>query len=241
MMYNYYRFGGAIADLPPGWISDCQAFVDDFPDRLDEFEAIASKNPIIVDRTVGIGIMDKDLCMKYGVTGPSLRATGCTMDLRKDAPYSVYNELDFDVITEDGCDTYARYLVRMREMRESIKIVKQAIKQIPGGDTASLQAKRDAGDEAVINDPELQTYGKKINLLTYKPPAGEAYTCVESPRGQLGCYIISDGSPKAYRIKWRGASFSNLSALPELMIGRLFPDLMAVFGSLDVILPEVDR
>lgn len=241
MMYNYYRFGGANADLPPGWLDDCAVFVEDFPKRLDEFEAIANKNPIIVDRTVGVGLMDKEMCLKYGVTGPSLRATGCTMDLRKDAPYSVYNELDFDVITEDGCDTYARYLVRMREMRESIKIIKQAIKQIPGGDTATLKAKRDAGDEDALNNPEYQTFGKKINLLTWKPPAGEALTMVESPRGQLGCYVISDGTPKAYRVKWRGASFSNLSCLPELMIGRLFPDLMAIFGSLDVILPEVDR
>ncbi len=253
MMYNYFRFGGVNNDLPAGWLEEVRAFCNHFPDRLDEYEAVATKNPILMDRTKGHGIMTKEFCLKYGVTGPALRATGEALDLRKTNPYSVYNELDFDVPTHTGCDTYARYLVRVQEMRESIKIIKQCIDKIPGGDggaLAILKKEVEAKTKEAKKNPEIvvphwdkdwDTMGKKINLLTYKPPAGEASNFVESPRGVLGCYIITDGTPKAYRIKWRGASFSNLSALPELMKGHMYSDLMAIFGSLDVIMPEVDR
>jgi NADH:ubiquinone oxidoreductase subunit D len=253
MMYNYFRFGGVNNDIPAGWLEEVRAFCNHFPDRLDEYEAVATKNPIVMDRTKGHGIMSKEFCLKYGVTGPALRATGEALDLRKTNPYSVYNELDFDVPTHTGCDTYARYLVRVQEMRESIKIIKQCIEKIPGGDggaLAILKKEVEAKTKEAKKNPEIvvphwdkdwDTMGKKINLLTYKPPAGEASNFVESPRGVLGCYIITDGTPKAYRIKWRGASFSNLSALPELMKGHMYSDLMAIFGSLDVIMPEVDR
>jgi NADH:ubiquinone oxidoreductase subunit D len=253
MMYNYFRFGGVNNDIPAGWLEEVRAFCNHFPDRLDEYEAVATKNPIVMDRTKGHGIMSKEFCLKYGVTGPALRATGEALDLRKTNPYSVYNELDFDVPTHTGCDTYARYLVRVQEMRESIKIIKQCIDKIPGGDggaLAILKKEVEAKTKEAKKNPEIvvphwdkdwDTMGKKINLLTYKPPAGEASNFVESPRGVLGCYIITDGTPKAYRIKWRGASFSNLSALPELMKGHMYSDLMAIFGSLDVIMPEVDR
>jgi len=274
MMYNYYRFGGVNADAPPGWLDQVRKVIDELPHRFDEYEAIANKNPIVMDRTIGVGIIDKDLCLKYGVTGPSLRAAGIASDLRKTNPYCCYDEVDFNVPMETSCDTYGRYKVRMAEMRESLKIIRQALDQMPGGDTAAINKLRDeygkieneikeakkrvtiaekqektpdpkdvelAGKTAPSLDPEWEIYGQKVNLLTYKPPAGEATVFVESPRGMLGCYMISDGTPKAYRVKWRGASFSNLSVLPELMIGNLYPDLMAVFGSLDVILPEVDR
>jgi NADH:ubiquinone oxidoreductase subunit D len=253
MMYNYFRFGGVNNDIPAGWLEEVRAFCNHFPDRLDEYEAVATKNPIVMDRTKGHGIMSKEFCLKYGVTGPALRATGEALDLRKTNPYSIYNELDFDVPTHTGCDTYARYLVRVQEMRESIKIIKQCIDKIPGGDggaLAILKKEVEAKTKEAKKNPEIvvphwdkdwDTMGKKINLLTYKPPAGEASNFVESPRGVLGCYIITDGTPKAYRIKWRGASFSNLSALPELMKGHMYSDLMAIFGSLDVIMPEVDR
>jgi NADH:ubiquinone oxidoreductase subunit D len=253
MMYNYFRFGGVNNDIPAGWLEEVRAFCNHFPDRLDEYEAVATKNPIVMDRTKGHGIMSKEFCLKYGVTGPALRATGEALDMRKTNPYSVYSELDFDVPTHTGCDTYARYLVRVQEMRESIKIIKQCIEKIPGGDGGALailkkevetktkEAKKNPEIVVPHWDKDWDTMGKKINLLTYKPPAGEASNFVESPRGVLGCYIITDGTPKAYRIKWRGASFSNLSALPELMKGHMYSDLMAIFGSLDVIMPEVDR
>lgn len=240
MMYNYYRFGGVIADMPEGWLDKVRAFVDEAPARFDEYEAIATNNPIVLDRTIGIGILDPELAIQYGVTGPTLRASGIALDQRKVSPYCCYDEVEFDVPVGTKGDCYDRYKVRFQEMRESLKIIRQALDKMPGGDTADLMARRKAGDESA-NDIDLQTYGKKINLLTYKPPKGEAMVTVESPRGFLGCYMITDGTPKAYRVKWRGASFSNLSVLPELMNGRLFPDLMAIFGSIDVILPEVDR
>jgi NADH dehydrogenase I D subunit len=255
MMYNYYRFGGVNADLPRGWIERCRQLVKSLPQKIDEYEAIVTKNPIVLDRTVGIGYLDFDTCMRYGVTGPSLRATGIPMDLRKDQPYLCYDEVSFDVPVGKHADVYDRYLVRMAEMRESVKIILQCLDKIPGGDTGEIMAKQKQIDEARAaakergEDPKAipdidfdwKIQGQKINLMTYKPPAGEAYAACESPRGMLACYAISDGTPKAYRMKWRGASFSNLSVLPEMMIGNLYPDLMAIFGSLDVILPEVDR
>ncbi len=255
MMYNYYRFGGVNADLPVGWIAKCRDFLDRMPGLIDEYESIVTKNPIILDRTVGIGKLDFETCLKYGVTGPSMRACGVAQDLRKTNPYACYDEVEFDVPVGKHADVYDRYLVRMAEMRESCKIVAQCLDKIPGGDTqnilnkqAEVQAARDAAkakgeDPKAVPDMDFdwQTQGQKINLMTYKPPAGEAFSVCESPRGMLACYVISDGTPKAYRMKWRGASFSNLSALPELMVGNLYPDLMAIFGSLDVILPEVDR
>lgn len=238
MMYNYYRFGGVNADLPPGWLDACRKVVDGLEPRFDEYEAIVNKNPIILDRTVGQGLMNKEFCLKYGVTGPPLRAAGVATDLRKTNPYCGYDEIEFDVPLGKHGDVYDRYIVRMAEMRQSVRIIRQMLDRMPGGDSAQLQAMEKAGQEI---DPEWKTMGQKVNLMTFKPPAGEAFTMVESPRGILGCYSISDGTPKAYRVKWRGASFSNLSCLPELMIGRLYPDLMAIFGSLDVIMPEVDR
>ncbi|MGE0200842.1 MAG: NADH-quinone oxidoreductase subunit D [Candidatus Melainabacteria bacterium] len=274
MMYNYYRFGGVNADLPPGWLDKVRTFIDEFPKRIDEYEAIANKNPIIMDRTIGIGKIDKALCLKYGVTGPVIRSLGIPLDLRKTNPYSVYNEVEFDVPVGEHGDVYDRYKVRMAEMRESLRIIRQAIEKIPGGDTLKVQAVQKEYDARMAEvkaaqaalkvaekegrepaaadaakaaekpepvNPDWLTQGQKMNLMLFKPPAGEATTFVESPRGILGCYIISDGSPMAYRVKWRGASFSNLSILPEMMIGNLYPDLMAIFGSLDVIMPEVDR
>jgi NADH dehydrogenase I D subunit len=246
MMYHYYRFGGVTKDLPPGWLSRVMDFCKRAPEKFDEYEAIVTKNPIFLDRTIGQGLLSKELCLEYGVTGPSLRAAGVAQDLRKTNPYSCYDEVEFDVPVAYNGDVYDRYKVRMAEMRESIKIIEQCCRNMPGGDRAELEAAavkagKSVDDYVKETNPEWATWGQKINLMVFKPPAGEAQTLVESPRGILGCYIISDGTPKAYRCKWRGASFSNLSVLPPLMIGHLFPDLMAIFGSLDVILPEVDR
>lgn len=248
MMYNYYRFGGVTQDMPPGWLDQVKVFTDHALGTFDEYEAIVTKNPIFLDRTLGVGFMDKELCLKYGVTGPSLRACGDPLDLRKTNPYCAYDEVEFDVPVGQNGDVYDRYKVRMAEMRESVKIIRQCIEKMPGGDSkglnekrAAIEAAKKAGETVEELSPDFNTYGQKVNLMLFKPPVGEAMSVVESPRGFLGCYVISDGTPKAHRVKWRGASFSNLSALPELMKGNLFPDLMSIFGSLDVILPEVDR
>jgi NADH:ubiquinone oxidoreductase subunit D len=197
-------------------------------------------------RTKGVGVLPKQLAMDYGVSGPVLRASGVNVDLRRYKPYSVYPELKFHVPTHDGDgDTNDRYLCRIREMRESNEIIKQCIAQIPGGTTEELRKAREAcnscGKEDCANcGGDLKIMVKKQNSgLRIK--AGEGFACVESPRGFLGCYIISNGSDKAYRFKWRNPSFCNLSILPELLVGAPIADIMAVFGSLDVILPDVDR
>lgn len=219
MMYNYIRIGGVVRDPKPDWFKRVEAFTKEFPDRLDEYEAIVTENPIFLDRTVGVGVLPKDLAMDYGVTGPSLRASGVALDLRKTKPYSIYPKLKFEspVLNKDG-DTRDRYLVRIQEMRESNEIVKQILDMIPAGELS----------------------GKK-QMAGLRIKAGEGFAAVESPRGVLGCYVISNGSDKAQRFRWRNPSFSNLSVLPALLQGCPIADIMAIFGSLDVIIPDVDR
>jgi NADH-quinone oxidoreductase subunit D len=221
MMYNYIRIGGVFRDPKPDWFKRVEAFTKEFPKRIDEYEAIVTENPIFLDRTQGVGIMPKSVAMEYGVTGPSLRASGVTLDLRRTKPYSVYPKLKFDVPSYDvDGDTWHRYMVRIAEMRQSNEIVKQVLDMIPAGEIQAKTKKQNAG-------------------LRIK--AGEGFAAVESPRGVLGCYVISNGSDKAYRFKWRNPSFSNLSVLPVLLKGRPIADIMAIFGSIDVIIPDVDR
>jgi len=221
MMYNYIRIGGVFRDPKADWFKRVEAFTKEFPQRIDEYEAIVTENPIFLNRTQGVGIMPKSVAMEYGVTGPSLRASGVTLDLRRTKPYSVYPKLKFDVpsYNVDG-DTWHRYMVRIQEMRQSNEIVKQVLDMIPEGEIQAKTKKQNAG-------------------LRIK--AGEGFAAVESPRGVLGCYVISNGSDKAYRFKWRNPSFSNLSVLPVLLKGRPIADIMAIFGSIDVIIPDVDR
>jgi NADH-quinone oxidoreductase subunit D len=184
---------------------------------VDEYEDILTNNPIFLARTKGIGVLPRKLAIDYSVTGPNLRATGLKWDLRKREPYSIYDRFDFEIPTGKNSDTWDRYIVRIREMREANKIVRQALEQIPEGD-----------------------FKKRVPVL-FKPPPGEVYTRVESTRGEMGFYIISDGTTKPYRVKLRTASFSNLAVLPEIAKGYLIADLVAIFASFDVIMPDVDR
>lgn len=245
MMFNYIRIGGVMRNPPFGWFDKLKRFTEEFPDRIDEYEAIVTENPIFLKRTKGVGILRKELAMEYGVTGPCLRASGIPLDLRKTKPYSVYPELDFKVqsIEGDG-DTWARYICRIREMRESNNIIRQAIEKIPGGTTEELRKRLGTTgpekDESSDLEPDLKLMVKKQNS-GLRVKAGEGFSAVESPRGTLGCYIISNGSDKAYRFKWRNPSFCNLSVLPEMLVGAPIADIMAIFGSIDVILPDVDR
>lgn len=245
MMFNYIRIGGVMRNPPFGWFDKLKQFTEEFPDRIDEYEAIVTENPIFLKRTKGVGILSKEIAMAYGVTGPCLRASGIPLDLRKTKPYSVYPELDFKVPSMEGdCDTWARYMCRIAEMRESNKIIRQAIEQIPGGTTEELRKRLGTTgpekDESADLEPDLKLMVKKQNSgLRIK--AGEGFAAVESPRGTLGCYIISNGSDKPYRFKWRNPSFCNLSVLHELLVGAPIADIMAIFGSIDVILPDVDR
>jgi NADH:ubiquinone oxidoreductase subunit D len=220
MMFNYIRIGGVVREPKADWYSRLKKFTDEFEERVDEYEAIITQNPIFLKRTVGVGVLTGAHAKEYGVTGPTLRASGVPFDMRKSKPYSVYDKIDFKVQTlnKDG-DTWDRYICRIREMRESNTIIKQCLDMMPS--TGEISGKK-------------QMAGMRIK-------AGEGFAAVESPRGVLGCYIISNGSDKAYRFKWRNPSFSNLSILPDLLANTPISDIMAIFGSIDVIIPDVDR
>lgn len=245
MMASYFRFGGVAWELPDEFGEAVTNFLTEFPDRLAEYEALLTRNPIWIERTKGVGYLDPDLAVALGVTGPMLRASGVNWDLRRDMPYSSYDEFDFDVAVDDECDVYARYLVRLEEMRQSVRIVWQGLEKL--GETAGQPIKSDnrkvtpppreeldTSMEAVIHHFKLWTEG-------FKPPVGEVYAAVEAPRGELGFYIVSDGSGKPYRWHMRSPSFVNLQSLAPMAEDGLFADLIAIGASLDPIMGEVDR
>lgn len=220
MMYNYFTFGGVRADIDDDLLNKILKFIDTLSKKIDDYEKIITKNPIFTDRTVNKGVLTRQTALKFAITGPNLRASGCELDFRKSKPYSIYNELDFVPAVNNCADSFARYSVRIDEMRISSMLVKQCI----------LFLKKSS--EKVENG---------INPVNIKVPAGEYTSYVESSRGLLNCYIKSDGTDKPYRVKWRTGSFYAVQLLPELIKGSLYQDLIAIFGSLDVILPEVDR
>lgn len=220
MMHNYFRFGGVRYDVTDGLLDKISAFTNEFPKYVNEYEILVTKNPIFLQRVENIGIIPSDLAINYGVTGPTLRGSGVKWDLRRNEPYSIYDRFDFDIPVGTKGDTLDRYLVRVEEFKESNKIIKQAVAQFP---------------------KEGPIIAKKL-VPTFKPPAGEVYMQVEASRGNLGAYVISDGKTnKPLRVKLRAPSFSNLQILPEILKDCYLADIMPIFGSFDVILPEVDR
>lgn len=246
MMFNYIRIGGVFKDLPKGWTKKVKKWLtSEFLKYVDEYEAIATKNPIFLARTQNIGYLPKDLAINRGVTGPSLRASGVNIDLRKYKPYSVYDQFNFDTPSSTLGDTHTRYKCRIEELRQSTKIILQAIDKLPGGDTEDLEKNRTeltSGTNPVYNAEDLTIIAKGKNVSpAFKCGPGEVYTAVESPRGQLGVHLIADGTSVPYRIKWRSPSFNNVSVLPDLIKGHPVADVVAIFSSLDVILPDVDR
>ncbi len=216
LTYDYFRFGGVDRDLPSEFVPAVKKMMPEFKKRLRDYHRLVTKNVIFEHRTKGMGVLSKDTALAYGVTGPALRASGVAMDLRRDEPYSLYPELDFKVATAADGDVYARYCVRMQEIEESLKIVAQLIDKIPAGEFKS---------------------GK----LPKNVPKGEYYSAVESARGSFGIYLVSDGTLNPYRIKLRTPSFSNLNAIVAMMPGCLISDVVAVLGSTDIVLPEIDR
>ncbi|MBY0550960.1 MAG: NADH-quinone oxidoreductase subunit D [Candidatus Obscuribacterales bacterium] len=245
MMFNYIRIGGVMRNPPFGWFDKAKHFTEEFDARIDEYEAIVTENPIFLKRTVGVGILKKEIAMAYGVSGPCLRASGVNLDLRRTKPYSVYPELEFDVPVMHGDgDTRDRYACRIKEMRESNRIIKQCLEKIPGGTTEELRKSLGVTgpekDDDKSLDPNFKIIAKKQNA-GLRVKAGEVFAAVESPRGTIGCYVVSNGSEKPYRFRWRNPSFCNLSVLHELLVGSPIADVMAIFGSIDVILPDVDR
>jgi len=242
MMTTYIRPGGLWRDVPVEFEDAVRKFISDFPARIAEYHRLLTKNPIFMDRTKKIGVLPPDVALNHGVTGPMLRATGIAHDLRKAQPYSGYEQYDFEVPTHTDSDTYARYLVRLEEMRQSLRIVEQALDKLPLGPVRSNNRKyvppprSELGTsmEALIHHFKLWTEG-------FTPPKGSVYSAVESPRGELGVYLESDGGSKPYRVHWRAPSFTNMQILPYLAKGHLVADLVALIGTVDIVLGDVDR
>ena len=242
MMTTYIRPGGVWRDVPVEFEAAVRNFLAYFPKRIDEYEALLTKNPLFLDRLLGVGKLDAATALQHGVTGPMLRASGVNWDLRKARPYMGYEQYDFNVPVATEGDTYARYIVRIQEFRESLKIIEQALNKLPMGPVRSDNRKfippprseLGVSMEALIHHFKLWTEG-------FSAPKGSVYSAIESPRGELGVYLEGDGGPKPYRCHWRTPSFDNLSVLPKIVKGHLVADLVAVLASVDIVLGDIDR
>lgn len=242
MFPAYFRIGGVAADLPEGFVEEALAFVKDFPNKWKDYDTLLTENPIWKKRTVGVGVMTKEECLDYGWSGPMARGSGVDWDLRRDNPYSSYEDFDFNIPlgTREG-DVYSRYLVRMYEMLESAKIVRQALEKLPKGDIK-------VDDPRISLPPKEKVYTDIAALINHfkliqegvTPPKGEVYQAIEAPKGEMGFYIVSDGSGRPWRIKIRRPSFVVLNATDKLARGRLLADLIALIGTMDIVLADVD-
>jgi NADH-quinone oxidoreductase subunit D len=242
MMTSHIRPGGLASDFEPAWLKATGEFLDSLPKYIDEYESLLTNNPLFKDRMIGVGVLKADDALAYGVTGPVLRASGVALDIRKTNPYLGYETYDFDAVVGEGGDCYARYKVRVAELREAVKISQQALKRMPGGSVRTNNRK--------VMPPPREELGTSMESLIHhfklftegiKPPAGEAYVPVESPRGELGFYIVSDGSGKPVRVHERAPTFANIQALPLMAEGGMVADLIAVIASIDPVMGEVDR
>ncbi|MFZ5981067.1 MAG: NADH-quinone oxidoreductase subunit D [Candidatus Zixiibacteriota bacterium] len=218
LTYNYMKIGGVSHDLPKEFIPKCREAVRIIGEKMSDYEGLLNENPIWLWRTKNVGILNADLAKAYGVSGPILRAAGVEYDLRRNDPYSIYDRFDFRIPTYPNGDAYDRYRMRLDEIRESLKIISQALDGLPEGDIQ-----------------------KKVNPFTFKPPAGEIYNRIENSRGEMGVYILSDGTSKPVRVKLRGSSYNHVQVVPEVATNCLIADLVATFATFDVIMPEVDR
>jgi NADH-quinone oxidoreductase subunit D len=242
MHTRYFQAGGLAEDIPPGFFDECAKFVELMPKAIDDYESLVNRSEIWLERTQGIGLLSADDAIALGQSGPVLRGSGVDWDLRRDQPYLAYDKVDFRVPVYREGDVYARYRVRMEEMRESVRIVDQAMRRMPGGPWI-------ADDRKVVLPPreELHTsmesliHHFKIVTEGYRVPEGEVYVTVESPRGELGCYVVSDGGAKPWRVKFRAPSFVALEATATCTHDALVADLIAIVGSLDTVMGEVDR
>ncbi len=242
MMTTYIRPGGVWRDVPVEFEKAVRDFLKIFPKRIDEYEKLLTKNPLFVDRMVGLGLLDSATALSYGVTGPTLRASGVDWDLRKARPYSGYEQYDFNVPVLTEGDTYARYLVHMLEFRESLKIIEQALNKLPFGPVHSENRKFVPPPRSEIG-VSMESLIHHFKLWTEGFPAPDAsiYSAVESPRGELGVLLAGDGGPKPRRVHMRTPSFDNLAVLPEIVKGHLVADLVAILASIDIVLGDIDR
>ena len=240
---SYSRIGGLQRDVPEGWTGRVNAFCDQFLPILDECLGLLTRNKIFMDRTVGVGVITKEDALAYGITGPNLRGSGVGLDLRKDKPYSGYEQYEFDVPVGTTGDSYDRYLVRGEEMKQSVRIIKQVIAKFPGGDWYAKDARKifaPPKDKVLSSMEELI---QNFMIVTEGPqmPAGEVYFEAENPKGALGFYVVSKGGGVPWRLKIRAPSFCNLSILPKICVGCLVSDVVAILGSLDFVMGECDR
>jgi NADH-quinone oxidoreductase subunit D len=242
MMTSYIRPGGLALEPPRGWAARVKTFIDSFPSKIDEYESLLTENRIWTGRTKGVGYISLEDMLDLGVTGPMIRAAGLKWDARKDVPYSCYNEFDFEVPTRTENDVFARYLVRVEEMRQSARIIKQAVEGMPSGPWHADAPHVVLPDrEKMKTQMESLIYHFKIVTEGYRVPEGEVYQVTESPRGELGYYIVSDGTSKPYRVHVHGPSFGNLQAIPVMGKGAMISDLIASMGSMDFVLGDTDR
>jgi len=239
---SYFRIGGLMMDLPAGFDHRVKQFLDDFPEALNTFETLATGNTIWQSRTKGIGVIEREEAINWGLTGPSLRGSGVALDLRKANPYTGYENYDFDIPTEQDGDVWARFRVRMLELYESHKIVRQALERLKPGPTKA--------DAPKIVLPDRDDMRKHMDSLIhhflivaegFNIPPGEVYMPIEASKGELGVYMKSNGGPKPERVHFRGPSFVNLAALPVMSEGEMVADVVAIIGSLDIVLGEIDR
>jgi NADH-quinone oxidoreductase subunit D len=240
---SFIRIGGLASDIPATFLPRVKVFVEDFPRRVDDYETLLTDNIIWKKRTTNIALMSAEECIRYGVTGPVLRASGMCYDVRKAYPYSSYEDFDFEIPLGSHGDVYDRYLVRMREMRQSNRIVQQAVEKLPDGPFAAV-------DAPLVVPPAKEEVGRDVAALIrhfkimeegFRPPCGEVYASIESSKGELGFYLISDGTNKPFRMKIRPPSFINLAALPKMIEGQMVADVVAAIGSIDIVLGEIDR
>jgi NADH-quinone oxidoreductase subunit D len=242
MMTTYIRPGGLWRDVPVEFEAAVRDFIKTFPRRIDEYEALLTKNPLFLDRLIGIGKLDAATALQYGVTGPTLRASGVNWDLRKARPYIGYEQYDFNVPVATEGDTYARYLVRVQELRETLKIVEQALNKLPLGPVRSDNRKFVAPPRSEIGvSMEALIHHFKLWTEGFPAPKASIYSAIESPRGELGVYLEGDGGPKPYRVHLRTPSFDNLSVLSKIVKGHLVADLVAILASIDIVLGDIDR
>jgi NADH-quinone oxidoreductase subunit D len=221
LLYGFHQIGGVRYDVPEGWVAQCRQTVDLIEQRLLEYEGLLEENAFFQLRTKGVGVISRDLAEDVGISGPLLRGSGLAYDLRRAHPYSSYEDFQFDVPVQHEGDCFARYQVRMVEFRQAIRIIRQILDGLPDGPISSRPGVK--------------------SVAQVRVPKGEIYTRVEGPRGEVGCYLIGDGGPKPYRMKWRGASFSNLAVLPHIIPGHSVADVVAIMGSVDPVFGEVDR
>jgi NADH-quinone oxidoreductase subunit D len=242
MMTSYIRIGGLALDLPPGWLEKLREFLAIFPSRVDDYEALLTRNPVFLQRTRGVGELSAKDAIALGASGPVARASGIAHDLRKAEPYCVYDRFEFDIPVGERGDVYDRYRVRVAEMRESHRIITQALEQLPDGDYKLRDWRYTLPPrEAIKRSMEELIFHFKFITEGIRPPVGEVYRPIEGPKGEIGFYLVSDGSPRPLRCRVRPPSFINLQALPKICEGRLVADLVAILGSIDIVLGEVDR